>query len=218
MLCHLCDAPPIGQCQACWRFYCRNHGDVVCSECREGHADARTLRSSMLRLGSTDAVTVSGTDSPQAPEQIEEMMARLGLVRRTILKRVVPVVQAQTVGDTQITLVSLELYDDCFSATIRLRVLGDHPDRVENSMFGLPEFSISVTDDAGNSYASTPGGGGGGGDEFRWECTFAPGVSGDATILRFVIDELEWRAFPFGPRFGDRKKRELGPWRFDVPL
>lgn len=38
VICHVCDAPPIGQCQRCGKFYCRKHGDVYCQQCRPREA------------------------------------------------------------------------------------------------------------------------------------------------------------------------------------
>jgi hypothetical protein len=33
VICHVCEAPASGQCQNCGKFYCPDHGDVVCVHC-----------------------------------------------------------------------------------------------------------------------------------------------------------------------------------------
>jgi hypothetical protein len=33
MICHVCEQPASGQCQACGKFYCPQHGDMRCIRC-----------------------------------------------------------------------------------------------------------------------------------------------------------------------------------------
>jgi hypothetical protein len=33
VICHVCEAPASGQCKTCGKFYCPEHGDVVCVRC-----------------------------------------------------------------------------------------------------------------------------------------------------------------------------------------
>jgi hypothetical protein len=218
MVCHVCDAPAIGQCQVCWRFYCREHGEIICEPCNEKSPDWQASP------GQSDAVlshtlSVSGPDEPPpTPEQLQEMMKQMGLVRKTILRRVVPVVQTQTVGDTQITLVSLDIYEECFVANVRMRMLERDRDPARGPFQGMPDLDWHVSDNTGREYSTTFGGGGGNSDEFRWEVTVAPAIADDVHQLDFVINQLEWRALPFMPNLGPKKKIEPGPWRFEVAL
>src|SRR4051794_37400861 len=34
MICHICYCEAVGQCKDCGKFYCPDHGDVVCVKCR----------------------------------------------------------------------------------------------------------------------------------------------------------------------------------------
>jgi len=34
MECYKCGKPAVGQCQVCGKFYCKDHGDVACNDCR----------------------------------------------------------------------------------------------------------------------------------------------------------------------------------------
>src|SRR5262252_7166308 len=33
MLCHICKEDAVGQCKTCGKFYCPQHGDVICQSC-----------------------------------------------------------------------------------------------------------------------------------------------------------------------------------------
>ena len=33
MICHVCERQASGQCRSCGKFYCPDHGDVVCVQC-----------------------------------------------------------------------------------------------------------------------------------------------------------------------------------------
>jgi hypothetical protein len=33
MICHVCNADAVGQCKNCLKFYCAEHGDVICVAC-----------------------------------------------------------------------------------------------------------------------------------------------------------------------------------------
>ena len=34
MICHICHSEAVGQCKDCGKFYCSDHGDLVCVKCR----------------------------------------------------------------------------------------------------------------------------------------------------------------------------------------
>ena len=40
MICYICAKPAAGQCKECLRFYCREHGDVVCEACASKSRDS----------------------------------------------------------------------------------------------------------------------------------------------------------------------------------
>lgn len=218
MLCHICESNAIGQCQVCWRFYCRAHGEVICQTCKAKSPDWMASQGqSDLTLSHT--LSVSSPDQPTpTPEQLQEIMRQMGVVRKTILRRVVPVVQTQTIRDTQITLVSLDIYDECFVAHVRVRILDDDDDPTRSVFQGMPDIDWHVSDDTGREYSTSFGGGGGNGDESRYEFTVAPAIADDVHRLDFIINQLEWRTFPFMPQFASKKKIEPGPWRFEVLL
>jgi hypothetical protein len=44
MICHVCRQPASGQCKSCLRFYCPQHGNLVCSACSGVTADAPAAR------------------------------------------------------------------------------------------------------------------------------------------------------------------------------
>jgi hypothetical protein len=57
MICYECGQPAIGQCKNCGKFYCQDHGDVICQACAESPAPVPQekresfLRSCLVSLG-----------------------------------------------------------------------------------------------------------------------------------------------------------------------
>jgi len=143
-------------------------------------------------------------------------MEEAGIPRRRVLLRVVPAVQTQTIGDTQVRLVSLELYDDGFVANIGLKDLVER--QPSNNPFlampGLPQVVFEASDDTGQAYASRQGGGGGGDSEYRFEIVFSPAIPDGARTLTLTAVEVQWLSV--AP--GQRSRVEPGPWRFEISL
>jgi hypothetical protein len=151
----------------------------------------------------------------EATPDIEAMLKEAGIPRRRVLIRVVPAVQTQTVGETQVGLASLELYDDAFVAHIRLKEL-EEPKRDNPFLImpGMPHFVVEASDDKGGIYSGSQGGGGGDGSEWKFEIVFTPALADEAQSVTITVMELRWLAM--GP--GSRSRLEPGPWRFEIPL
>jgi hypothetical protein len=212
----MCDSPAIGQCQVCWRFYCHLHGELICDTCKAKSPDWQASPFQDL----SHQVLVSGPDAPPpTAEQLQEMMSQLGIVRKTTLRRVIPVAQTQTMGDTQVTLASLDVYDECFVTRFLIRRLeSQEKDPVQGMFHGMPSMDWHITDNTGRMYRTSFDGGGGGSDDYHYEMTVSPGLEKDVNRLDFVINEIEWNTMPFMPQAFSRKKIEPGPWRFEVPV
>ena len=142
MLCYVCLQPAVGQCQSCLRFYCREHGDRLCTRC----APPKPL-TSYLPVGAVPGQARPSPPAPSAPtgsilgddtasnstgllSRLRRIKAgrgaqkvSLSLPRKTYrrnyveisavrLRRVVPIVMSREWGDAEMILVSLEIYDD----------------------------------------------------------------------------------------------------------
>jgi len=147
---------------------------------------------------------------------MEAMMKEAGIPRRRVLLRVVPAVQTQTIGDTQVGLVSLELYDDAFVAHVRLKDLVEREPTSNPflAMRGMPQIMFEASDDTGQTYSSHQGGGGGSDSEWKLETIFSPGIPHGASVINLTATEVQWLAV--AP--GQRSRVEPGPWRFEIPL
>jgi len=146
---------------------------------------------------------------------MDAMAKAAGIPLKRVLLRVVPAVQTQTVGDTQLTVVSLELYDDAFVAHVRLRDLAER--RSDNPFLtirGWPQLSFDGSDDTGQNYNGYQGAGGGSDSEFRFEIVFTPAVADDARALTLVASEVRWTAH----MAGQRSRAEPGSWQFEIAL
>jgi LysM repeat protein len=66
-LCRFCDNPAVGRCEECGRFYCAEHGDVVCATCGDpsrGVPGAVLFRGTLLALAVGVVVAVFLIVSP----------------------------------------------------------------------------------------------------------------------------------------------------------
>ena len=213
MNCHICAEPAIGECQVCWKFYCAQHGDRRCQTCQKERESAGSTGGWASRYG-----VVGEPRSPRAPG-----------VRRTprpdidkeALQRVIAVAQKIQLGDTgetEVSLVCLELFESGFIANFRLRGWGpgsnpqDDPD--QPNVNRAPEFYVEAVDDHSNKYQGSPGGGGGGSAHHRNNHRFTPGLTTADGQLHFTIEEILWTSH----RAGVRQMIETGPWKFDVSL
>ena len=110
MNCHIRADSATGQCQVCWKFYCAGHGDVACQPC-QGQRSATGALPGWDRIG-----TVIGEDRPPNPPRV----SRPTDIERLPLQRVIAVGQNVLHGETEVTLVSLELFGEGFIANFRL--------------------------------------------------------------------------------------------------
>jgi hypothetical protein len=212
LTCYVCHQPSVGQCQSCWKFYCPDHGDVLCRACRE---QAPRWDHSPGTGGFVEFGAGAGGHPDEPPPDIDAMLQEAGIPRRRVLLRVVPAVQTQTVGETQVGVVSLELYDDAFVANVQLRRLEERrPDNPFLAMPGMPHFVFEASDDTGQTYTGSQSSGGGDGAEWKFEAVFTPALPEDATSLTLIVKELRWLAMGAG----GRSRLEPGPWRFEIPL
>jgi hypothetical protein len=146
---------------------------------------------------------------------MEAMMKAAGVPMKRVLLRVVPVVQTHTVGESQLTVVSLELYDDAFTAHVRIKSLEEpQPGNRFFRMPAWPQINFEASDDTGRQYVASLGAGGGGDTDYRFEVNFTPAIPSEAQILTLTAPEVQWMAH--GP--GQKSKIEPGPWGFEIPL
>jgi len=211
MICYICGQPAVGQCQSCWRFYCKEHGDLRCQNCaRPAAAEPRF-----------------GVSPPSFQVfRVERGAERRREGRRTMrvpwrpprlytLERVIPVVQSQTCGQTELILVSIECYDDGFLVNYIVRG-GPSPPRPKLALAGFhsPELWWEASDDAGVVYQGMTRAGGGGAGDFRGSASFSPRLNPAASVLHLRVEEVQWLAH--GP--GQRSSVEAGPWQFEIAL
>jgi hypothetical protein len=209
MICYVCGEPAVGQCQTCWRFYCKNHGDVRCQNCM-GAAAVRQFppaADSFAVFEEEPAVQVG--DKMRWPPHLPKPPGLRSL------ERVIPVVTSQTRGRTELTVVSIESYDDGFVVNYIVRggpsPLRPKPDR---AIFHVPHLWWEGSDDASVSYEALPRGSGGNAREFRGSTCFAPRLNPAASVLHLRVQEVQWLAhFP-----REKSSLETGPWQFDITL
>ena len=210
MNCHVCAESATGQCQICWKFYCAEHGDRVCQTCQKQRQAVRDP-SEWDRMD-----TVRGEHRPPRPPRPPGPD-----IERQALQRVIGVgqnIQLGEAGETEVTLVSLELFEGGFIANFRLRGWGPgtnpHADLRQPGFIRSPEFYVEAIDDQDNKYQAFPGSGGGGRAHWRKSHRFSPELATAEGELHVTIEEIQWS--PHGG--GVRTLIETGPWQFDVPL
>lgn len=115
-------------------------------------------------------------------------------------------------GETELTLISLELHEEGFAANFHLQV-GEPSDSSQD--FGrMPSFQAQATDDQGGKYESSRGRGGGGDGHWRLTQNFIPDLAVSVRQLHVSIGEIQW----MGRGSEVRSAIESGPWEFDVSL
>ena len=205
MVCHICGQSAIGQCQACWKFYCQSHGDLICRTCRQQRDTDQP--------GDRSVVMVVGHDDPGHTEHHVRSHSPPDLGAE-VLRRVIGVAQTAKVGDTELGLVSLELYPGGFIVNFRLREMAGDTSPATLSFPKHPDFSPQATDDLGNVYEGYPRGAGGSPGHWRATYHFSPAPLAAAKAIQFTIAEVRWMAH--GP--GQQSSAESGPWAFHVTL
>ena len=179
MICHICGESAVGQCQSCWKFFCFKHGDRQCETC------ANSAASFSLPIVS-QAIKRDGRDTPLSRE-IKERVRRMHM-EGTELQRVIPIVQTEKWGDLDLTLSSLEVFED--GSILRYQTQGE-------LIFRLPQLllndiissrpSLNVEDDVGTEYYAFMGAGGG--DESLWQGSvrITPAIPSAAGTLRIRV-------------------------------
>lgn len=130
------------------------------------------------------------------------------------LAGVIPISRKITVGDTEITLASLEAYPD----TMKIIWYSHRRTKIPESDFvdahtmrrmsrmmhnDGPRLVFALKDDLGNRYANVSGGGGGGSSgpdpvamemvsDFSWHSVFSPGLDAGAREIILTIKEVWW--------------------------
>jgi len=207
--CHICGEPSIGQCRSCWKFYCALHGDVVCERCRD---DPAAHQDFPWQAGRLRVRQVGPVEEEADAQQVDFPDMKRGKV----LERVVSVAQTRTQGETELTIISVDLYDDGFILNYRLRAPVE-PMGLGFGMISLGstgEILFKVADDRGAKYHGMPGAGSGSGEYWRGDFTFTPRVNPQARELTIRVEEFEWMVRD--PR--QKSQLQLGPWEFRVPL
>ena len=142
-------------------------------------------------------------------------------IDKEALQRVIAVAQKVQLGDTgetEVTLVSLELFESGFIANFRLRGWGtgstpqDDPEQA-NINRGA-DYCVEEVDDNSNTDQGRSGGGGGGNAHHRNNYRFTPGLTTADGLLHITIEEILWTSH----RAGVRQMIETGPWKFDISL
>ncbi|MEE8466747.1 MAG: hypothetical protein V3S68_09740, partial [Dehalococcoidia bacterium] len=211
MNCHICGQPATGQCRVCWKFYCAEHGDRVCQTCQQQQEAATGAPPGWDRMGPGVPGQHRTPGSPRPPRPPGPD------IERQTLQRVLGVgksIQHGDAGETEVTLLSLELFESGFIANFRLRGWGPgenpHADFPQPGFIRSPTFYAEAVDDHGNNYQSFPGRGGGGRAQWRMSHRFSPELAVTDGQLHITIEEIQWS--PQGA--GVRTMIETGPWQF----
>ena len=208
MKCHICAESATGQCQVCSKFYCADHGDVVCQPC-QGQRGAIGPTSG----SASDSIVIGRPSS--APSSSGGRPADIELQP---LERAIGVAQTVRHGETEVTFVSLELYEAGFVANFILRDLGRGSSLdaalTDSELFRAAMFDAKAADDQGNVYSGFLGRGGGRAGQWRLAQHFTPGMAATLKRLHVSIDEIQWIA----QGASARSSTETGPWEFEVSL
>jgi hypothetical protein len=158
-----------------------------------------------------------GVSLEQVRRQVMQMVNLSGgygstpLPRLRRLVRVLPIAQAQQFGDVQVTLLSLEIYDEGFLATLRIVVTGGIP--FEDANVTSP---IMARDDQDAQYVGHTDWLRLGPDrQWRLTVAFAPGLPSTARQLELEMSPLQWES---RSESGVREEHAAGPWLFTIPL
>jgi len=201
MNCYICGGSAVGQCQSCWKFYCADHGDRLCTNCGE-------VRSDFTRT----TPRVATADEPEDANGRPTWVTLRPVATHEKLVGVVAVGQTQESDGTEITILSLEMYTDGMRMNYRVR------DRVEQTQvltLALEMMDWAAADDLGTTYAAWSREGGGSNQEIRAVHAFAPVPPDGATRLELVLSKVT-RRDPMGAM--GRPIIQSGPWRFQIPL
>jgi hypothetical protein len=133
------------------------------------------------------------------------------------LQWVMPIAMSQQHGKVEVTILSVEAYDDGFVVNVRT----DYP-LVAALGRRMGEMPLTVADDIGGQYrARRPGGFGGGGPErMQWRAAyfFVPSLDARAGRLRLEAPEWQWLAAEEGSQQLKVVDAQPGPWVFSLDL
>ena len=216
MHCHICNEPAIGQCQSCWKFYCASHGDMTCEKCAQRPAGDGAVFSWTRPVRQGAGFGVTTLQAPQGGEPRVRPELPPGFFRGEVLRGVLAVAEMRHTGAADLTLVSLESYEDGFSVFWRLRSTTPHPEPASPFAVAHPRLVFApVHDDSGAKYEGGIGGGGGGSAElWRGEARFTPAIADAAQRLDVRIEEIQWGSSAANVR----SRAEVGPWTFEISL
>ncbi|HEY7269070.1 MAG TPA: hypothetical protein VH951_04515, partial [Dehalococcoidia bacterium] len=111
MRCHICNEPSVGQCTACFKFYCRDHGDGRCQTCVEEGRPAE--RGGFGRVATNSISTnLKGQVGYTGSGQLDRATWQRYHLKADQLRRVVPIVRSCQLADGKVTFASLEVYED----------------------------------------------------------------------------------------------------------
>jgi hypothetical protein len=179
MVCHVCGKGAIGQCQHCWKFYCADHGDRICSVCQQ-KADDNRLNGArlMAEIGKVAVkhprgflrsllpgsnIVLGSTSEPTEAELAEWKKWQMDGLE---MKRVVPIAQSAEWGERHLTLISLVIYED--GSHLTFQTVGPAEPLLASADFDMPAYYkthdpvLRVEDDLRTEYFVRGGGGGGG--------------------------------------------------------
>jgi hypothetical protein len=146
----------------------------------------------------------------------DDIRLRYGIPRARVLSGVLPIAEVRNVKGSDISLISLENYEDGFR--LLWRIWSERPKERSSMLTGGRHPSLlfgQATDDLGNTYTGGfPGGGGGSDVDWHGEALFTPALAGASTRLTLRIEEIQWMSW--SPAV--RSSAEIGPWIFDIPL
>ena len=116
---------------------------------------------------------------------------------RRVPIRIIEVIDTAKHGGTELTLISLETYEDAFAANFHLHFGSPSEDSLG---FGAtPHFQSAASDDQGGSYESSRGSGGGGEANWRLTQNFTPNLADSACHLYVSIEQIEIQWMRGGP-------------------
>ena len=225
MNCHICGQPSIGQCQGCWEFHCAHHSSVVCENCARAEPGESGVRHGYVKviakqLRENDLALKERADRERP--NVRKLM-KWTASGRDRLERVIPVAQTQTSGDTEVTLLSVEVYNGGLVLNYRIRSVEAKNamrvallrQRVPNRWpeVGVPHVRWEATDDQGKPYESIRGDSGGSADDYGGSTAFLPKPSKKAKRLTVSAPTVQWVGSG-----SDTRPEGPGPWRFEIPL